>query len=83
MKKLTVVLDDNLYIATKVEAARRSKALKEIVAEALQEWLELQEDLELGPMIEEARREAEEKGSIPFEEVVRGLEAQRGKPQAV
>ena len=77
MKKLTVVLDDNLYIATKVEAARRSKALKEIVAEALQEWLEVQEDLELGPLLDEAVAEYEESGGIELDEAFRRLEAGR------
>ncbi len=62
MKKMTVVLDDDLYTAAKVEAARRNRPLKEIVAEALQEWLEVQEDLELGPLIDEARRELRDKG---------------------
>lgn len=77
MKKLTVVLDDNLYTATKVEAARRSKTLKEIVAEALQEWLEVQEDLELGTLAEEAMAEYREKGGIELGELVRQLEAER------
>ncbi len=77
MKKLTVVLDDDLYIATKVEAARRSKALKEIVAEALREWLELQEDMELGTLAEEAMAEYREKGGIELGELVRQLEAER------
>ena len=83
MKKLTVLLEDELYTAVKVEAARRNGLVKEIVAEALQEWLEVQEDLELGPIIEEARREMEEKGGIPLEEVIRELEAERGEARAV
>ncbi len=83
MKKMTVVLDDDLYTAAKVEAARRNRPLKEIVAEALQEWLDVQEDLELGPLIDEARRELRDKGGIEAEEFFRQLEAERGKPRAV
>ncbi len=73
MKKLTVMLDDELYRATKVEAARQGKALKALVAEALQEWLEVQEDLELAPLVAEARREYEEKGGIELDEAFRRL----------
>lgn len=83
MKKMTVLLEDDLYIAAKVEAARRNRPLKEIVAEALNEWLELQEDLELAPLIEEARRELREKGGVEATEFFRQLEAERGKARAV
>ncbi len=84
MRKMTVVFDDDeLYTAVKVEAARRNRPLKEIVAEALREWLEVQEDLELGALAEEARREMQEKGSIPLEEFIRELEAERGQAQPI
>ena len=83
MKKMTVVIDDDLYTAVKVEAARRNRPLKEIVSEALSEWLEVQEDLELGPIIEEARRELREEGGIEAKEFFRQLEAERGKARAV
>ena len=78
MKKMTVVIDnDDLYTAIKVEAARRNRPLKEIVAEALQEWLEVREDLELAPIIEEAMAEYREKGGIEAEKFFRQLEAER------
>ncbi len=78
MKKMTVVFDDDeLYTAVKVEAARRNRRLKEIVAEALREWLEVQEDLELAPLIEEAMAEYREKGGVEAEEFFRQLEAER------
>ncbi len=83
MKKMTVVLDDDLYTAAKVEAARRNRPLKEIVAEALQEWLDVQEDIEHGPLIDQARRELRDKGGIEAEEFFRQLEAERGKARAV
>ncbi len=77
MKKMTVMLDDDLYTATKVEAARRNRTLKDVVAEALREWLEVQEDLELAPLIEEAMAEYREKGGIEAEEFFRQLKAER------
>lgn len=77
MKKMTVVLDDELYTDMKVEAARRNRALKDIVAEALREWLEVQEDLELGPIIEEAMAEYKEKGGIELGELLRQLESEK------
>ena len=84
MKKMTVVIDDDdLYTAIKVEAARRNRPLKELVAEAIREWLEVQEDLELAPIIEEARRELREEGGIEAKEFFRQLEAERGKARAV
>ena len=77
MKKMTVVLEDDLYTATKVEAARRNRSLREIVAEALQEWLETREDMELTPLIEEAMAEYREKGGVEAEEFFRQLKAER------
>ena len=75
MKKMTVVLeDDNLYTAIKVEAARRNQPLKKIVAEALREWLEAQEDAELLSEIESARAEWREKGGRSWDEVEKGIE---------
>lgn len=76
MKKLTVMLDDNLYTATKVEAARRNRPLKEVVSQAIAEWLETQEDLELAPLIEEAIAEYKEKGGVDADEFFRHLEAE-------
>ena len=46
-KRMTVVFDDEeLYTAVKVEAARRNVPAKDIIAEAVREWFEFQEDLE-------------------------------------
>ena len=77
MKKMTVLLNDELYTAAKVEAARRNRRLKDIVAEALHEWLEVQEDLELAPLLDEAMAEYEEKGGIELDEAFRQLDAER------
>lgn len=71
-KRMTVVFDDEgLYRALKVEAARKGKHAKDIVSEAVREWLEAQEDLELQHDIEEARREWKEKGGIKLKDLLR------------
>ncbi len=74
-KRMTVVFDDEeLYTALKVEAARRHVPAKDIVAEALQQWIQLQEDLEDIRIAEERIAEYERTGeSIPHEEVMREL----------
>jgi predicted transcriptional regulator len=74
-KRMTVVFDDEeLYTALKVEAARRHVPAKDIVAEALREWIQLQEDLEDRQIAEERIAEYERTGeSIPHEEVMREL----------
>ncbi len=74
-KRMTVVFDDEeLYTALKVEAARRHVPAKDIVAEALREWMELQEDMEDIRIAEERIAEYERTGeSIPHEEVMREL----------
>ena len=69
-KKMTVVFhDEELYTELKVEAARRHTAASEIIADAVREWLESQEDAELLPTIEAARMEWKEKGGRPWDEV--------------
>ena len=77
MKKLTVMLDAELHTTAKVAAARLNSSLKEIVAEALNEWLELQEDLELAPLVDEAMAEYREKGGTEAGEFFRQLKAER------
>ena len=49
-RRMTVVFDDEaLYTALKVEATRRGCYAKDIVASAVREWLEVQEDAALQP----------------------------------
>lgn len=69
MKKVTVVFDDDLYTAVKVEAARENRPAKEIVAEALEVWLQAREDVEDAVFAEEAMTEYRQKGGIPGEQV--------------
>ncbi|MCH8199248.1 MAG: hypothetical protein IIA54_04160, partial [Chloroflexi bacterium] len=47
-KRMTIVFDDDqLYTALKVEAVRTGRHAKDIVAEAVREWIESAEDAEL------------------------------------
>jgi len=72
MKKITVLLeDDELYTALRVQAAKSNRTIKEIVAEALEDWLEFQEDAEDAVFAKEAMAEAGE--NIPWEQVKREM----------
>jgi hypothetical protein len=74
-RKMTVVFhNEDLYTSLKVEAARRHISASEIVADAVHEWLESQEDAELLPVIEAAETEWKEKGGHPWSEVEQELE---------
>ncbi len=86
-RRMTLVFDDEeLYMSLKVEAVRRRRPAKDLVAEALREWLEAQEDAELVPEIEGARAEWEEKGGTEAGEFFRQLaeeEKAQGKNRAL
>jgi hypothetical protein len=72
---MTVVFhDEELYTQLKVEAARRHMAASDIIAQAINDWLESREDAELLPVIEAARTEWREKGGRPWSEAERELE---------
>ncbi|MDO8751131.1 MAG: hypothetical protein Q7K03_08315 [Dehalococcoidia bacterium] len=74
-KRMTVIFEDEaLYTALKVEAARTGRHAKDIVAEAVQEWLEAREDEELRADLEERRTEWEEKGGRSWIAVERDME---------
>ena len=71
-RKMTVVFhDEDLYTYLKVEAARRHIAASDIVADAVQEWLDAREDEELVPLVEAAVAEYKEKGGRPWSDVER------------
>ncbi len=71
-KRMTVIFEDEeLYTAVKVEAARKGRHAKDIVAEALREWLEAREDEELRVGLEEARQEWERHGGVEASEFFR------------
>jgi len=74
-RRMTVVFhDEELYTQLKVEAARRHMAASDIIAQAINDWLESREDAELLPVIEAARTEWREKGGRPWSEAERELE---------
>ncbi len=75
-KRMTVIFeDDALYTALKVEAARKGRYAKDIVSEAVREWLEAREDEELRVGLEETRNEWERQGGVEASEYFRDLKA--------
>ncbi len=75
-KRMTVIFENEaLYTALKVEAARTGRHAKDIVAEAVSEWLEAREDEELGAGLEEARQEWGRQGGVEANEFFRDLKA--------
>ena len=77
--KITVTLDDKkLYRAIRHAAIERDMTLRQIVTEALQEWLEKQEEIEDLSAI--ALAESEE--TIPWEQVRSDLRAARVSKRA-
>lgn len=66
--KLTVDIGDpRLYKAIKILAIERGLTLREVVVEALRDWIEKQENLEDLAAIEEVRGEP----TRPIEELIR------------
>ena len=74
--KITVDLDEQLYRAVKVEAARSDRSVRQAVAEALERWLQDLEDEEDLRSAEAAMEEYRRGGGIPAEEVYRHLAAE-------
>ncbi len=68
-KRMTVVFDDEgLYTELKVAVARTGRHAKDIVTEAVREWLETKEDEELRQDLNEARTEWNVLGGIESQE---------------
>jgi hypothetical protein len=83
MKRLTVALaDDSLYAALEAEASRRKQPLNQVVAEALQDWLESLEDAALLPSLASARAEWESEGGTEASEFFRDLRESPGDQRA-
>ncbi|MDP6064365.1 MAG: hypothetical protein QGI09_05555 [Dehalococcoidia bacterium] len=73
-KRMTVIFEDEgLYTALKIEAARKGRYAKDIVAEAVSEWLEAREDEELRAGLEETRHEWERQGGVEASEFFRDV----------
>lgn len=75
-KRMTVIFEDEeLYTSLKVAAVRKGRHAKDIIAEAVREWLETKEDEELKAGLEEARREWEREGGVEANEFFHDLNA--------
>lgn len=74
--KATFDLDQDLYRAIKVEAARIDRSVKEVVEEALNAWLEALEDAEDIAAADLARAEYERDGGVSADEVFAKLAAE-------
>jgi hypothetical protein len=68
-KRMTVVFkNENTYMHLKVEAAKRNINASDIISEAVVEWIESQEDLELSPLIKNSQDEVESGGTKSWKE---------------
>ncbi len=76
MKVTFDLADPDLYRAIKVEAARSDRSVREIVEEALAEWLERREDAEDRASAEEALAEYARQGGTPADEFFGTLAAE-------
>ena len=63
-KRMTVVFkDENIHTHLKVEAVKRNINASDIVSEAIVEWMENREDIELAPLIRKSHKEVEKSGA--------------------
>jgi predicted transcriptional regulator len=74
--KTTLDISDELYRAIKVEAAHSDRSVRDIVEEALQQWLEAAEDAEDAAASDAALAEYERDGGIDAREVFGHLAAE-------
>jgi hypothetical protein len=73
-KRMTVVFkDENTYTHLKVEAAKRNINASDIVSEAVVEWIDSHEDMELSPLIKNSQEEVKSGGTKSWEELKRNL----------
>lgn len=79
MKVTFDLADAALYRAVKVEAARGDRSVREIVEEALREWLERQEEAEDRAAATEALAEYERDGGAAADEFFGRLAAETRK----
>ena len=74
MKKVTLVLEDeDLYKALKSYAALEGRTLRQVITEALEQWVEAKEDAEDAAFADQAMKEQGK--NIPWEEVKREMDA--------
>ena len=81
MARNTVRLEDELLSAAiREEAARRRTTPAELLRQAVREWLESQEDAEIRPVLDAARREWKEQGGQEAAEFFR--QVRQGGPDS-
>lgn len=79
--KFTVALeDDSLYTFLKVEAARTGRSVKDLVEEAIREWVERMEDVEDAREATISMEEYQREGGIEFGEFLRTMAAEMPVP---
>lgn len=84
--KVTFDLDQDLYRAVKVEAARTDRSVREIVEEAMTAWLEAAEEAEdrasAAAALEEYRRDGGEAAAAWFDHLAAETRASYGVKDA-
>ncbi len=67
---MTVIFkDENIYTHLKVEAAKRDINASDIVSEAVVEWIESREDIELAPLIKGSQKEVRKSGTKSWDKL--------------
>jgi predicted transcriptional regulator len=74
--KVTVDIDPELYRALKVEAARADRSVRDVLADAIEAWLERSEDDEDRASAAEALAEYRRDGGVAAEEYFGALVAE-------
>ena len=80
--KVTIDLDADLYRSLKVEAARADRSVRDVMADALAQWLERREDEEdrasAAEALAEYRRDGGTAASEAFEKLAAETKAEYG-----
>lgn len=71
MKRLALVFEDALYDSLATEPTKSGLRPKEILVQALRNWLEAREDPALIPGLDEARTEWQREGGVDASEFFR------------
>jgi hypothetical protein len=83
MPDLNVKLKGSLYDRVMAEAQRTGLDIDTVVTNALEEWVEAQEDTALAPAVEEARRDIERHGTVPADQFFEQLRTEGARKKAV
>ena len=73
-KRMTVIFkDENIYSHLKIEAVKRDINASDIVSEAVVEWIESREDIELAPLIKKSKKEVKKSGTKSWDKLKKEL----------